>query len=212
MDSYVKQTMWDLRKQRDRVQSILDSMTALFGEPGPEGVLVSEEPNVVDVPRRTGKIKAKGVRRPYKKREKSPEPEIAREDQPPARAGQRKVSDGKITMSSAIRAVVSGFQTGLEFSRDVLKATILARWPELAPKINSMSVYLIDFVERGELKRKGSGADALFTMGKLKEAREVNQPMMRRPAKAPSEREQAWRNIRGEDVQVPRDADAGNDG
>jgi len=52
--------------------------------------------------------------------------------------------------------------TGAEFTREELATAIIAKYPELEPKLKGVSTALINMASRGELIRSGSGRSARY--------------------------------------------------
>lgn len=78
-------------------------------------------------------------------------------------------NDKPMNLSRAIRELVPS--RGVTFSPPELKERILKRYPHLEKPAASLSVYLIDMANRGELSRHGHGRDVKYTVqGILTEA------------------------------------------
>lgn len=130
-------------------------------------------------------------------------------------------------LTDAIRTVAGGMDRDAKFTRASMQEEILKRWPAMKDKMTAISVNLIDMMNRGELRRTGTGSNAVYTVAKLKEVKTEPGPILPTSSptqvegaavttgfspkpKGPSAKEVAYQQLRGE-ITVPRDADQEGD-
>jgi len=122
---------------------------------------------------------------------------------PPKLSGKERMRGGTGKLSDAIREACRKLPAG--FSREQVSEGLPQQWQDTNGK-SATCVNLVDMVARGELSRIGHGSAARYTVVRLKETRAAHGHGLPAKAGTPSEKEKAYRELRGE-IRVPRELD-----
>lgn len=190
MSDHVAEAMREIQGEMAKLQSLLDSLGAWQASHTP---IRATGPDV-----RSPQPEAAPVKRKYTQKPKKEKPAKGGGDNTHSREGKLIV---------AMRTEAARLK---KFTRSELRAGIEAGFPHLAAQqLYGIGGNLMLMLERGELKRTGTGDAAIYTVEALL-GMAATAPAVRKshPIMAPSAKEKDYQALRGT-INVPRDTDEG---